>query len=101
MNPDEEMRKSIEDTLDVFESRARSRRQTDAKAADQRHKEQRVAPMKINVTFQVEVDPEKWMASNGLSARSEIREDVFSYLLNHVQCAAMIEETDGEVRLKR
>lgn len=56
--------------------------------------------MKIRVSLTVEIDPDKWSKNNG-TERSEIREDVQSYVLNQIQCAASIEEADGTADLSK
>lgn len=58
--------------------------------------------MKINVTLSIDVDPKEWLAVGygGGESASEIREDVKQYVLNHVQGAAGIEESDAVVTLK-
>jgi hypothetical protein len=62
--------------------------------------------MKIRVSLVVEVDPKEWAQSNGRIVDADgnftasgVREDVRSYLLNHVQMAALIDETSADVTL--
>lgn len=56
--------------------------------------------MKIRVALTVEIDADKWAEYNG-KERSEVRDDVRSYVLNQVQCSASIEEADGTADLAR
>jgi hypothetical protein len=57
--------------------------------------------MRIIVKLVVEMTPEQaksYADTYGLAPR-EVREDVKSYVLNHVQCAAPFEEQGAEVSL--
>lgn len=55
--------------------------------------------MKISVHLAVEVDPRLWSEYNGVLP-TDVRDDVRSYVLSQVQCAAMIEDCDGTVTLR-
>lgn len=62
--------------------------------------------MKVRVSLLIEVDPQKWADSNGQIVDSDghytataVRDDVRSYVLNAIQCAAMVDETEAEVSL--
>ena len=57
--------------------------------------------MKILVTLALEIDPEAWDTTYGTgTAAAAVRQDVREYVLNHVQGAAGIEETEGKVELR-
>ena len=62
--------------------------------------------MKIRVTLIIDVDPAKWVDSNGglddgtgKFAAAAVREDVRSYYLTLAQGAALTDETDAAVAL--
>lgn len=57
--------------------------------------------MKINVTLQVEVDPDGWYTAYGLSRKpSEVRKDVRDYIYNAVCGLPGIDESEAKVTLK-
>ena len=57
--------------------------------------------MKLLVTLALEIDPEAWDTTYGTgTAAAAVRQDVREYVLNHVQGAAGIEETEGKVELR-
>lgn len=47
--------------------------------------------MKVRITLTVDVDQDAWYETYG-DDRDEIRENVKSYVLNHIQCSAAAEE---------
>ena len=60
--------------------------------------------MKIRVPLVIDVDPAMWAQANGAIVdgdgnftMKDLRADVRSYVLNLVQSASMIDETDAEV----
>lgn len=60
--------------------------------------------MKIRIPLVIDVDPQAWADSNGQIVDVEgsftlaaVREDVKSYVLNHVQGAALVDETQATV----
>jgi hypothetical protein len=57
--------------------------------------------MKILVTLAVDVDPQEWdeVYGNG-SSPAEVRADIRSYILNHVQESAGMEDTSATVSLR-
>lgn len=55
--------------------------------------------MRIRVVLEIDVDPETWQEVNGCE-RSEVRDSVKAYAVNHVRHSAMIEEAEAEVTLR-
>lgn len=55
--------------------------------------------MKIRVVLEIEIDPQEWEDAAGCE-RSEVRNDVKTYIRNTVQASAMIDEADGQVTLR-
>lgn len=57
--------------------------------------------MKIVITLALEIDPEAWHDTYGHGDTPRaVRDDVRSYVLNHVQQAAGITETGGTVEMR-
>lgn len=55
--------------------------------------------MKINVTLQIELDPENWDWAD-VNSPAAIRAEVKSYIFNHVSGAARLEDAAATVTLK-
>lgn len=54
---------------------------------------------RVVMTFEIDVDFAEWQEVRGCE-RSEVREDIRSYLLTHVQGAPMLEDAGAEVGLR-
>jgi hypothetical protein len=55
--------------------------------------------MKVRITVTVEVDQAAW-ADVAPCDPDEVRSDMRRYFLNHLQCAAMVEDTEAEVTIR-
>ncbi len=54
--------------------------------------------MKMRVNLLIELDEKAWVEYNGCDP-ADVRRDVKSHVLNHVQGSAILEESDATVTL--
>ena len=55
--------------------------------------------MKISITLTIDVDPDEWADNYGIE-KSEVREDVKTYVRTAVQQAPGMQDVDAEVRIR-
>lgn len=55
--------------------------------------------MKISITLTIDVDPNEWAENYGID-KSEVREDVKTYVHSTVQGAPGMQDVEAEVRVR-
>lgn len=53
--------------------------------------------LKVRVTLTITVDPAKWDNGNDGGDRAKVRDDIKSYVTNHIREAYLIDEAEAEV----